>query len=291
MDVSHLKYDPSKPLAEPLKPISEWNNTEFFLDQSSIPFQSDLKDYIAKDIYPIPQTSDREQYHDDRHGDYWLSGLKDYLLTVSRAKERGTEISANSKVFELGCATGRVLRHFAIQSEATCVGADIDSNHVAWSNTYLPNNIRVLENAIYPSLPLPSNAFDLTYVFSVFTHIEHFETAWLEEIRRITKPDGIVSITIHSDRTWREIKDTFLYQTLMKSSKRIKDINISEKVFDQPMPRERLVIHMPMKRNVNNTTVFHSIDYINKVWSRFFDIIDIIPKGHEYHDVVIMKPY
>ena len=42
--------------------------------------ERDLESYIADDPYPIPTTADREGYHGDRHYDYWLSGLKDYLL-------------------------------------------------------------------------------------------------------------------------------------------------------------------------------------------------------------------
>jgi len=35
--------------------------------------------------------------------------------------------------------------------------------------------------------------------------------------------------------------------------------------------------------------VFHSLDYIRNAWGRFFDVVDIIPKGHDYQDVVVLR--
>ena len=63
-----------------LPPVKELkrDTPQISFDDSTL--ERDLESYIGEDPYPIPATADREGYHGERHYDYWLSGLKDYLL-------------------------------------------------------------------------------------------------------------------------------------------------------------------------------------------------------------------
>jgi SAM-dependent methyltransferase len=290
MDLATLKLTPEAPILPVIRPVSEWESISIQMDTSTVDLGGPVDAYVARDVYPLPQTADREGYHDDRHGDYWFSGLKDYALTVGACRRLGLSISNSSNVFELGCASGRVLRHFAIQSGCRCKGADINANHVEWVNRHLPENASAIDTTFHPPLPLPDNAFDLSCAFSVFTHVEHFETAWLEELARITRPTGLVFATIHSEHTWRRIKTTYLYQALNAMKDRIRHVKISDALFEQPLPSPRFVIRMETGFQVYNTNVFHHTDYIKSVWGRFMDVLEIVPGGHEYQDVVIMRP-
>jgi len=40
---------------------------------------AELEHWLERDTMPIPATNDREYYYDDRHFEYWLSGLDDCL--------------------------------------------------------------------------------------------------------------------------------------------------------------------------------------------------------------------
>jgi SAM-dependent methyltransferase len=290
MNLSTLKLIPQTSILPVIPAIAEWREITVQMDMSAVDLDEPLMVKAARDVYPLPQTADREGYHDDRHGDYWFSGLKDYTLTVAASRRLGLQVDGNARVFELGCASGRVLRHFAIQSECHCKGADINSNHVEWINRYLPGNASAIDTTFHPPLPLPDNTFDLSCAFSVFTHVEHFETAWLQELSRITRPTGLVFATIHSENTWHRIKETYLYRALNAMKNRIRDVKINDALFEKPLPSPRFVIRMETGFQVYNTNVFHHTDYIKSVWSRFMDVLEIIPGGHEYQDVVIMRP-
>jgi len=70
-----------------------------------------LRAYADLDPYPIPVTEDREGYYGDFHYDWWLSGLYDYLAVKQTLTRFGGSLKPGDAVFELGCASGRVLRH------------------------------------------------------------------------------------------------------------------------------------------------------------------------------------
>ena len=47
-------------------------------------------------------------------------------------------------------------------------------------------------------LAMPADHFDFIYAISVFTHLrEDYQDAWLEELARVARPDGIVLLTVH----------------------------------------------------------------------------------------------
>jgi len=290
MNSRALKLAPRYPLSPVIPPIAQWDSIDIAMDRSSVELPAPLEALAAMDNFPLPQTANREGYHDDRHGDYWFSGLKDYLLSLETAWRLGVLIGKHSSIFDLGCASGWVLRHFAIQTGCRCKGADINSNHVEWINRYLPPNASAIDTTFHPPMPLADKSFDLSCAFSVFTHIEDFETAWLQEIARVTRPGGLVLATIHSENTWRNIKGTYLYHFLNTTKDRIGDSVVSDEFFERPLPSPRFVMRMQTEVDVYNTVVFHHTEHIKEVWSRFMDVLEIIPAGHEYHDVVVMRP-
>jgi len=108
------------------------------------------------------------------------------------AKRLGVDVRS---YLDFGCATGRVIRHFgAAEPQIKTYGCDINRMHVDWCAKYLPENITVFQNHSIPTLSLPDNSIDMVSAFSVFTHIEAFETSWLMELRRILRPGGRLAI-------------------------------------------------------------------------------------------------
>jgi hypothetical protein len=161
----------------------------------------DLTEMARNDPWPIPATFDREGYHGENHFQFWVSGLVDLVKVRDAVETYGT--TDQVAVLDLGCASGRFLRHPAAQQENwQLTGCDIDAMNVAWVKSYLPEAITVFQNTIYPHLPLPDASVDVVTAFSVFTHIDKLEDAWLLEIRRILKPGGLLYVTAHTERVW-----------------------------------------------------------------------------------------
>jgi hypothetical protein len=67
---------------------------------------------VKRDRSLLPKTSDREGYYGDNHIAYWASGLRDYQILTDLARKHDVQIR---DYFDFGCASGRVIRHFAAQ--------------------------------------------------------------------------------------------------------------------------------------------------------------------------------
>jgi SAM-dependent methyltransferase len=249
-----------------------------------------LADYLARDTAPLPVTSDREFYHADRHYDWWLSGLKDYLAIKQLLVRHGSHLGRDSRVFELGAASGRVTRHLLAQEPELEVWAtDINFRHVAWMQTFLDPRLNAFQNTVLPHLPLEDRSFDLISAFSVFTHIDEFETAWILELRRLLKAGGFAYLTIHSDHLWgRLLTVPRFLEALLAMREFVTDYDIRTELFAAPMPHPK-VVFKDTRSQIYNTNVFHSLNYVRSVWGRFFEVVDFVPAGHGYQDVVLLR--
>lgn len=263
---------------------------EQWLQFDDVRMERSLLEYAKRDPWPIPATGDREGYFGPRHYHYWLSGLKDYLLIRKALGSLGIRLEAGDSVLDLGCASGRVIRHLACQEDGLELwGADINGRHIEWVRNFLPPSLRIFQSTVLPQLPLEDNSLSLVYAFSVFTHIDEYEAAWLAEIRRVLKKGAIAYITIHSDNTWADMESAQpLLQTLLDAKEYIAGYEVSPELFDAPMPKDKTVFKWATA-NVYNTDVFHSIARIRDIWGRVFDVVDIIRAGHNYQDVVILR--
>jgi len=245
-----------------------------------------LYSYIQKDTYPIPSADDREGYSPNNDMQYWLSGLSDYLKITEIAAKY--EIKANT-LFDFGCASARVLRHFACHSNIPELwGSDINARHIRWLYNFMPQNIRPVSNHSIPALPVRDNSMDIITGFSVFTHLDTFETCWLAELDRILADKGICYLTVQNEDTWKE---------LCKQVDNPKNRLIQTMLKNDPETRNKLQLPLPDKRSVYRFTqsgsyraqVFHSNNYIKQVWGRFFEIKEILPCHHNLQSVVILQ--
>ncbi len=99
-------------------------------------------------------------------------------------------------VLEFGCGWGRIIRLFLRDVEPDrlqgidCMPAAIDL--CASTNPYCKFSLV----DPFPPTALPANAFDLVYLYSVFSHLsEEAHLKWLGEFHRILKPGGLVIAT------------------------------------------------------------------------------------------------
>ncbi len=245
-----------------------------------------LADLIARDNYPIPCANDREGYSPGYDGVYWMSGLEDYLKIMEVAKRYGVQPRS---VFDFGCASGRVIRHFSAQSDIPEIwGSDINARHIRWLYENLPHTVKPIFNHCIPTLPIRDNSIDIISAFSVFTHIDTFETCWLAELRRIMRDDGVAYLTVHNEDTWEVIRDQVdneknrLVQSMLKI-----DPTVREKL-QQPMPDTRTVYRFAQS-GPYRAQVFHSNNYLQQVWGRFFEIEEILPCHHVRQSVLVLR--
>ncbi len=240
-----------------------------------------LKEFLKKDRIPIPATEDREGYQGSYHFDYWLSGLSDYRTIL----EHVGPLPERAHIIDFGGASGRVARFFANGStEWRVTVAELNINHVDYITRYFPENTRAIKLSALPYFMLAENECDLIYAFSVFTHIDVYELSWLAEIRRILKPGGKAYLTIHDETSWLNVEKMSVYRVLMDSP----DFG-RHYVKGAPMPEERLVYEYSPNSNEYNCNVFHHVNYIRRIWSKWLKVVDILPGIHGHQTAVVLE--
>jgi ubiquinone/menaquinone biosynthesis C-methylase UbiE len=253
---------------------------------SSLDLEEILK-AIEKDTAALPAERDRENYFAGRTWAYWLSGLGDARFISQRAARRGSPLAAGQTLLDLGCASGRLLRHFTCgTSEIKLLGCDLNRNNIAWMRQHLRHpSLTFFQNTALPHLPLPDQSVDAVTALSVFTHIADFEEAWLLELQRVLKPGGWAFVTVHTDRFWPEIPNHFSFEYLTKQPHAAPDLGIdrvTEEFFTPQMPAPRVVL-LRTNYPVNNANVYHHREYLRSIWGQIFDIEEIIPAAHGIH--------
>lgn len=115
-------------------------------------------------------------------------------------------MSSFKAVLDWGCGAGRVTRYLSLSSSSV-TGADINADNVAMCKKYLPN-ANFVHIAQKPLTAFADKSFGLIIRLSVFTHLgEADQLAWLNELKRITLPGGIVLMTILSESQMHLYRD------------------------------------------------------------------------------------
>lgn len=189
-------------------------------------------------------------------------------------KQVGASIEDRKHILDFGVGCGRVMRRMAeLFPNIHITGADIDPEAIRWLSE---NYSQYGEFVTLPHMPpstFKSATFDLIYGISVFTHLnEEMQFAWLDELRRISAPGGLLLLTVHGEEHHRrrpreeqeEIQKHGVYfATSVQPTSGLPDFY---------------------------RATFHTREYIEREWSRFFDILAYAPAGNEGHqDLILLR--
>ena len=120
-------------------------------------------------------------------------GFETFKLFRRVAKQHGRTIQPSSSVLEFGCGWGRIIRYFWAVEDLW--GIDVRSDMVEACRETIPFGEFSQVDPLGPA-PFEDQRFDLVYAYSVFTHLsEESHFIWLEEIKRILKPGGLLIAT------------------------------------------------------------------------------------------------
>lgn len=116
-----------------------------------------------------------------------------FARVINRAQPEGL-----LRILEWGCGPGRIVRHlpaFLSGRLEELMGTDYNPRTIAWCRHALAP-IRFEQNELLPPLPLADGHFNVSYNFSVFTHLSaEVQLAWAAELHRVLRPGGILICT------------------------------------------------------------------------------------------------
>lgn len=211
-----------------------------------------------------------------------IGGTKDYLrigtelaslILTCVAKHR--PISAIDAILDWGCGSGRVIRQLAkLIAPGKLFGCDVDTEAINWDqeNILGPQFKRINP---YPPTPYPNDKFDVIYGISVMTHLdEETQLLWLEELKRIARPGGIVALSVIGQNLRSERMPASLAQEFSKNG------------FASFVPDYSNSLTEFSHENYYKEA-YHSPDYIVSRWGRYFSVAEYVETKHQ--DIVILR--
>ena len=153
----------------------------------------------APDGYPIPPEKLRYLVSGERNNSresFFAMGKHCAAQIVSALTQSGANIRQFDAILDFGCGCGRTIRHFHYFRPGTLYATDYNPKLTRWCAGNLPF-ARFDTNELEPPLRYSTEAFDLVYAFSVFTHLpEPLQLQWARELWRVIKPGGFLAISI-----------------------------------------------------------------------------------------------
>ncbi|MBN1967091.1 MAG: class I SAM-dependent methyltransferase [Anaerolineae bacterium] len=179
-------------------------------------------------------------------------------------------------VLDFGCGCGRTLRWLAGHAPTVRLhGTDVDAQAIRWCQRHLTFATFAINEPL-PPLRYEDATFDLVYALSVFTHLdEPAQHHWLAELRRVTKPGGLVIATVLSENA---------IMHLPEAGRRALDANgFAGRGFAfvaGDFPRGV----MPEWYQV----AYHSESYVREIFGRYFTLRDFRPEGIDRKQSVVV---
>jgi len=128
---------------------------------------------------------------------YFRTGFEQKHEFIHALDAVSFNIRTAGTTFELGCGSGRLLRHLRCIQGIRLVGSDVNGDCVKWCRKHL-TGIEFYQNDLEPSLTfLEAASVNLIIASSVFTHIPlDQQRPWLEELYRVMRPGGMFLCTV-----------------------------------------------------------------------------------------------
>jgi ubiquinone/menaquinone biosynthesis C-methylase UbiE len=225
--------------------------------------------YVASDGLPIPPLDLIFLVIGTREPIGFIEGGRTiaHQSIVTALAKHGLDLNGFHAILDFGCGCGRLMRHWRYLTKPRLYGADYNPALVEWCRDHL-TFAQFQVNQLEPPLSFPDEQFDFVFCGSVFTHFtETLQFAWLRELQRVSMPGASVMITTHGEHYARQLPPDLQGQ------------------FRAGM---HVVVHQE-SAGQNACGAYHSEQYIRNTLAAHFDIVDVIAKGWDTQDIVVLR--
>lgn len=238
---------------------------------------------IRKGMLPIPGPDDRMGYSPNDSDQYLETGKYDHdILLKIIDKHHGAGRTSGFRLLDFGCSSGRVLRHFDTERSKRgwkLAGIDIQARPIQWIREFFPAHFEVTTGSLMPHLPYEDNYFDTVYGISVFTHIKYLWDAWILELRRVTKPGGLIIQTFHGEDAWR-----FYFQNQKLDW-------VRQNHSPEMLKQESMNVPYFYYGDLSVGQIFWKTEVAREYWSRYLKVLEIRdpPPKFSFQNWIICK--
>jgi glycosyltransferase involved in cell wall biosynthesis/SAM-dependent methyltransferase len=221
-----------------------------------------------------------------RNEDFARHGA-DIVQALSATTNRS--LSSFCSWLDFGVGVGRLARMFK-GFTGRYVGVDVDPRNIGWVRENLPW-VEPVCSVPGLRLPLADSQFDMIVSISVFSHMNEIDQEfYLSELQRVAEPTAHVVITVHGEQALQRAIDDTAVQAIIGLSR------------SQLLRARMALTHGPgfqfVRQSGHLTTddyeygvAFMTRQWIDTVWSKWYDIISVTPGGiHGFQDVVVLRP-
>lgn len=215
-------------------------------------------DETAPDGLPVPSPEMRHWVAGTDDLEWFLEGGQLGEKTIQNLlASQGLSLVDLDNVLDFGCGCGRVIRFLEKYATTQLHGSDINLASVYWCDQNL-DFAEFSSNHLAPPLRYRNNSFDLIYAFSVFTHLSgEMQRAWMDEMRRVLRPQGFLLVTLHGEY-------------------HIRELNPAQK---NAFQNGEMIIVSENLEGHNVCASFHPESYVRKTFSDGFRVLKYAPEG------------
>jgi ubiquinone/menaquinone biosynthesis C-methylase UbiE len=187
-------------------------------------------------------------------------------------------VDAAPTVLDFACGPGRIAAEIrTMLPSCRLYGTDTDLEAIGWATKNLAHIATFSANAASPPTRFEGASFDVVYAISLFTHLdEASQLAWLQELARVTKAGGIVLATVHGSVTRSSC-----------TRSELKELSATGIAYRMDRRGRLKLDGLPDAYQ----TTFHAREYVERVWQRFFHVIEYVEGGlGDHQDLVVLRP-
>ena len=256
-----------------------------------LPYQGGMRDYILRPLtdpattanegLPIPPKDLWQGYA--ASPELFVQGARTDVKAMRDILDQSDfPIQAGYRILDLGCGAGRMIRMFVDIAERCEVwGVDIVAEYIIWCQQHLSPPFHFATTTTLPHLPFEDRYFDFIYCGSVFSHIADLADAWLLELRRVTRPNGRLFITLHDNNS---------IKILREQNKRWPWLSgMVQEFVGRTDVTDRKFSMFTINRGPSSAQVFYDIDYVCQHWGRLFRIRSVTPAAHGYQTAILLE--
>ena len=217
-------------------------------------------------------------------GAFLAQGRQSALDLEAALATIGRTLDSFSGVLDFGCGSGRILLWLEGAAQRSRLhGTDIDAEAIRWATENIPW-ASFARNGVEPPLEYPDAHFDLVVSHSVFTHVdEAYQDRWLAELRRVTRPGGVLVLSVHGEHAFQGCVDD-----RRKMGHDPSDIveELSSRGILFVADDDQIGGPFPDHYHVS----FHAPWYVFAHWGRLFEVRAYLPRrGLDFQDYVVLE--